>query len=69
MFSLKLISLGRLQKDPPAGIAAVPSDDNILMWHAFILGYEQILIEEKKRTILTLDRMIHHLKMERFGCY
>jgi hypothetical protein len=27
-----------LQKDPPAGIAAVPSDDNILIWHAFILG-------------------------------
>jgi ubiquitin-protein ligase len=30
--------LNRLQKDPPAGIAAVPSDDNILIWHAFILG-------------------------------
>ncbi|CAF1676963.1 unnamed protein product [Rotaria magnacalcarata] len=28
----------QLQKDPPAGIAAVPSDDNILIWHAFILG-------------------------------
>jgi len=32
------VFLNRLQKDPPAGIAAVPSDDNILIWHAFILG-------------------------------
>ena len=34
----------RLQKDPPAGIAAVPSDDNILIWHAFILGFVPNLV-------------------------
>ncbi len=39
----------RLQKDPPAGIAAVPSDDNILMWHAFILGLVKRLIPKTKR--------------------
>ena len=36
--SFLIAGFGRLQKDPPAGIAAVPSDDNILIWHAFILG-------------------------------
>ncbi|CAF1623562.1 unnamed protein product [Didymodactylos carnosus] len=28
----------QLQKDPPAGVTGVPADDNILLWHAFILG-------------------------------
>jgi hypothetical protein len=42
----------RLQKDPPAGIAAVPSDDNILMWHAFILGLVKRLIPKNKRNLL-----------------
>ena len=43
--------LNRLQKDPPAGIAAVPSDDNILIWHAFILGLVDGLIRERDREI------------------
>jgi ubiquitin-protein ligase len=43
--------LNRLQKDPPAGIAAVPSDDNILIWHAFILGLVKT-IDSKKRNFL-----------------
>lgn len=37
----------QLQKDPPAGISAVPSDDNILIWHAFILGLEKNINLEK----------------------
>jgi ubiquitin-protein ligase len=40
--------LNRLQKDPPAGIAAVPSDDNILIWHAFILGLVKRLIRKRE---------------------
>jgi ubiquitin-protein ligase len=45
---LNIILFNRLQKDPPAGIAAVPSDDNILIWHAFILGLaENIYLKNK----------------------
>jgi hypothetical protein len=45
-----------LQKDPPAGIAAVPSDDNILIWHAFILGLvERLDLEDEFYTFFQTE--------------
>ncbi len=32
----------RLQEDPPAGISGVPTEDNILLWHAIIFGYARV---------------------------
>ena len=35
----------RLQQDPPAGIGAVPQDNNIMLWNAVIFGYDNDLLE------------------------
>jgi len=36
-----VISCGRLQEDPPAGVSGAPTDNNIMLWNAVIFGYVQ----------------------------
>ncbi|CAG0915401.1 unnamed protein product [Notodromas monacha] len=34
----------KLQEDPPAGISAAPTDNNIMIWNAVIFGYDLIFL-------------------------
>ena len=36
--------LKRLQEDPPTGVDAVPSEDNMMFWNAVIFGPEGIVL-------------------------
>lgn len=39
-------SLSRLQEDPPEGVSAAPTENNILLWHAVIFGPEDTPFED-----------------------
>jgi ubiquitin-protein ligase len=36
----------RLQEDPPEGVSAAPTENNILLWHAVIFGPEDTPFED-----------------------
>lgn len=38
MFTLLFLCY-RLQQDPPAGVSAAPTENNIMIWNAVIFGY------------------------------
>ena len=37
-FNLETFTSSRLQEDPPAGVSAAPTEDNIMIWDAVIFG-------------------------------
>jgi ubiquitin-conjugating enzyme E2 A len=40
-----------LQEDPPEGVSAAPTENNILLWHAVIFGPEDTPFEDGMRRV------------------
>lgn len=45
----------RLQQDPPAGVSAAPTENNIMIWNAVIFGYVLALVHSTGDLAFQMD--------------